>query len=117
MHVIETVDATNPDVALRKIISDIAVSALTIEQARIVYGQSETNGRLVYNASSTAETAATPALEAAAHQGIELINWASDTDKTKFVHLISSLAVPFEIKKSKSNQGIHASLQPRFSLN
>lgn len=117
MHIIETVDATNPDVALRKIISDIAVSALTIEQARIVFGAAETNGRIVYSASSTAESAATPALEAAAHQGIELINWASDSDKIKFVHSISALAVPFEKKKAKSNQGIHASSQSRFSLN
>jgi hypothetical protein len=117
MHVIETVDASNPDSALKKIVSDIAVSALTIEQARILFGENDTKGRLVYHASSGTETAATPALEAAAHQGIELINWASDDDKNKFINTISSLAIPFEKKTHRVPQSIHASTQHKFNLN
>ena len=117
MHIIETVDASNPDIALRKIVSDVAVSALTIEQARILFGKDDTKGRLVYQATSATETAATPALEAAAHQGIELVNWASDIDKLRFISTISSLAVPIEKKLPKSNQSIHASTQHKFNLN
>jgi hypothetical protein len=117
MHIIETVDASKPDSSLRKIISDIAVSALTIEQARIVFGSEETNGKLVYQASSATEIAATPALEAAEHQGIELINWASRDAQIKFITTISSLAVPRERKSDKKNLPIHASTQHKFNLN
>jgi hypothetical protein len=117
MHVIETVDTTKPDTALRKIISDIAVSALVIEQAKIIFGETETKGRLVYHASATTEMAATAALEAAAHQGIELINWASDIDKMKFINTISLLAIPIEIPNRSRRQSIHGSTQQKFSLN
>lgn len=117
MHIIETVDATNPDAALKKIVSDIAVSALTIEQARIMFGADQTKGRLVYSASASTEAAATPALEAAEHQGIELVNWASGDAKLKFIEIISALAVPIERKTTKRNQPIHASTQHRFNLN
>lgn len=117
MHVIETVDTTKPDTALRKIISDIAVSALVIEQAKIIFGETQTKGRLVYHASATTEMAATAALEAAAHQGIELINWASDIDKMKFINTISLLAIPIEIPNRSRRQSIHGSTQQKFSLN
>ena len=117
MHVIETVDAAKPDISLKKVISDIAVSALTIEQARIVFGETETKGKLVYQASSATEAVAKPALEAAEHLHIELINWASRDDQIRFITTISSLAVPLKRKANKGDMHIHASTQHKFNLN
>lgn len=117
MHVTQTVDASNPEASLRRIVQDIAVSALTIEQARIVFADEETKGRIVYRASSKAESAATPALDAAEHQGIELINWDSFVDRERFVRLISSLAEPIQKKSRNTNLMIHASNQHRLKLN
>jgi hypothetical protein len=117
MHVIETVDAQSDDISLRKLISDIAVSALVLEQARMTFGDSETNARLVYSASAANETIVTPSLRAAEHQGTKLINWASHDDRLRFIHDITQLATPIEkITKSK-NVAINASTQDRFILN
>lgn len=118
MHVFEIVDASTEEHSLRKIISDIAVSALVFEQARMTFGVSETKTRLVYSASSNLETIASPALHVAEHQGAELINWESNDDRLKFVSYISSLATPIPEKKSKkSKPAIHSSTQHRFSIN
>jgi hypothetical protein len=114
MHVIETVDASDTSTAL-KVVKDIALSALTIEQARISYGEETILGRLVYHASAEAEVLATSALLAAEHQRIELINWASADDQRKLLTTVSSLAVPLPRKKS----GLHplnASTQHKLSL-
>lgn len=118
MHVFETVDASTDDHSLRKIIADIAVSALVFEQARMTFGEHETKTRLVYQASSSMEHIATPALHVAEHQGAELINWESHDDRLKFISHVSSLATPIPDKKSsKAKVSIHASTQHRFSLN
>ena len=94
MHVVEPVDVSNEEDTLRKAISDIAVSALILERARMKFGEKKTKSRLVYNASSALERVALPSLEAAAHQGAELINWASDDERRKFVQTLTSLATP-----------------------
>lgn len=95
-HVVETVDASGDEHSFRKTISEIAVSALVIERARMRFGESAIKARLVYTASSVVEKAAQPSLEAAANQGAELVNWASDDDRSRFVHSLSILATPFE---------------------
>lgn len=118
MHVIETVDATGDAPSLRKVISEIAVSALVLEQARIIFGQEKTKPQLIYQASASVEAAAQPSLNAVEHQGAQLINWASRDDRVKFLTCISALAVPFEDTKRSSYVGpAHASTQHRFSLN
>ena len=104
MHVIETVDVSHGDVTPRKAVSDIAVSALVLEQARINFGDDDTRTRLVYDASSTVENAARTCLDAAAHQGAELINWASTADRIKLITTISALAVPMETKRQKAKR-------------
>jgi Protein of unknown function (DUF3037) len=117
MHIIETLDANTDELSLRKVISDVAVSALVFEQARMNFGESETKAKLVYQATSALELIAKPALLAAEHQGAELINWSSNDDRNKFLYYIGSLATPFEKKKKNTQLHIHASTQHKFKLN
>ena len=116
MHIIETVDAAGENVTARKVVSDIALSALTIEQARITYGEAETIGRLVYQASAQTEGLANSALLAAEHQGIELLNWASGDDQRRLLTTVSSLAQPVP-KGRKLTGPENASTQHRFEIN
>lgn len=115
-HVIETVDATGENLSAKKVVSDVAVSALTIEQAKIKFGEPCTQARLVYQANSDTESAAQSALLAAEHQGIELINWASGDDQRKLLVTIASLAEPLP-RKGKARQPVHTSMQHRLTLN
>lgn len=101
MHVIETVDFSRDEVSVRKAVSDIAVSALVLEQARMSYGREETRARLVYDARTSAENAARPSLDAAANQGAQLVNWASEADRTKLLNELTSLARPTELKSDQ----------------
>ena len=117
MHVIETVDASSDVITLRKAVSEIAVSALVLEQARMTYGDKKTLGRLVYDASPSIEKLAAPSLEAAANQGASLINWASHDDRRAFMEKVSALAEPIEKKQAKRLSGIHASTQISMKLN
>lgn len=113
MHVIETVDASGDEDSLRKTVGEIGIAALVLEQARMKFG-SDTKARLVYNASIALEQVARPSLEAAAHQGAELVNWANAEERERFVHSISSLATPTERKR-----GTHSVVngrQPRLSV-
>lgn len=116
MHVIETVDASGDASTAIRAIKDIALSALTIEQARMSYGENATIGRLVYHASAEAEALATSALLAAEHQRIELLNWASADDQRKLLTTISTLAIPVP-RKGSGLHPIHASTQHRFEIN
>jgi hypothetical protein len=116
MHVIETVDASGDELSARKVVSDIAVSALVLEQARMKFGENSTESRLVYDASVEAERIAMPSLEAAAHQGTRLINWASTNDRNALIDQLSNLATPYETKKSDRPE-VHASTQHRFKIN
>jgi len=115
MHAIETVDAQSDDISIRKLVSDIAVSALVLERARMTFGEGETTGRLVYNATATNENLAKPSLLAAEHQGATLINWASRDDQLRLISDITKLAIPIERKQSGAP--INASTQNRLSLN
>jgi len=101
MHVLETVDVSDPDTSARKAVTDIAVSALVLEQARISFGEDQTSSRLVYAASCSVEAAAKSCLDAAAHQGADLYNWASDQDKIRLITSITSLATPLETKAER----------------
>jgi hypothetical protein len=98
-HVIETVDASGNEHAFRKAVSEIAVSALVLERARMRFGEAVTKARLVFIASTVLERVARPALDAAEHQGAELVNWESRDDREKFIHSLSSLAIPIEAKR------------------
>jgi hypothetical protein len=117
MHVIETVDASSEDISLRKAVSEIAVSALVLEQARMTFGESNTSSKLVYEASSSMEKLALAALEAAAHQGAELFNWASLDDRRRLLTHLAMLADPLPTKREERLAAIHASTQGRFNLN
>jgi hypothetical protein len=98
-HVIETVDATGDEHAFRKTISDIAVAALVLERARMQFVEPSTTARLVFTASPVLERIARPSLDAAEHQGAQLINWESTEDRDRFLHSMITLAVPFEPKR------------------
>lgn len=115
MHVFETVDASTAEASLRKAVTDIAVSALVLEQARINFGSDGTSTRLIYDASPSVESAAQSCLDAAAHQGAELINWASTADRIKLITTITSLAVPLE-KLSQRAKRADADRLPRLRL-
>lgn len=118
MHVFETADALGEDFTPRKIISDIAVSALVFEQARITFGNAETKTKLIYQASSRNEAIAASALQLAEHQGAELLNWESSDDRRQFIAHVSSLATPIPDKRAKdTKRAIHASVQHRLLLN
>jgi hypothetical protein len=117
MHVVETVDFSADDASVRKAVSDVAVSALVLEQARITYGQDQTKSRLVYDASAALEDIIMPSLDAAAHQGTELVNWASQEQRERFVEGMASLATPFEDPKKKKQTHFIASAQQRLLLN
>lgn len=99
MHVVETVDASNEDESIRRAVSDIAVSALVLETARMKFGVEVTKTRLVYQASSYLERITKPSLDAAEHQGAILTNWASADARLSFLHSLAHLATPIETKK------------------
>ena len=117
MHVVETIDASANDLSPRKIVTDIALSALILEQARISYGEAETNAKLIYDASASMEAIAMPSLRAAAHQGADLINWQSRDDQLRFLTHLSSLAIPYETKRVAGKTRFIASTQQKFDLN
>jgi Protein of unknown function (DUF3037) len=94
LHVVETVDASGDEGSLRKAISDVGIAALVLERARMKFGTDNVKGRLVYSASSSLERVARPSFDAAAHQGAELVNWASNDERNKFIHSMAMLATP-----------------------
>jgi hypothetical protein len=101
MHIIETVDVSSEEATSRRAVADIAVSALVLEQARINYGEHKTRARLIYSASPTVEQAAQTCLDAAEHQGAEIINWASTQDQIKLLTTLASLAIPSETENDR----------------
>lgn len=117
MHVIETIDASSDDAPRLKTMKDIGLSALTLEQARIVFNNQKTNGRLVYDASPSVETLISPALKAIEHQGAELINWRSADDRLRFLVRLSELATPSIPQRARSAHRFVASNQSRLKLN
>jgi hypothetical protein len=98
-HVVETVDATGDESSFRKTITEIAMSALILERARMKFGEPGTNSKLVYVASSFLEKIARPSLDAAEHQGAELVNWSSTEDRISLIRSFSALAI--RISKNK----------------
>lgn len=116
MHVFETVDASSDDASLKKVVSDIAVSALVLEQARMTFGENSTKARLVYEASAMVERQAQPSLMAAQHQGAELVNWASMDDRRALISRLTVLAEPIPTK-AQMKSSLHASTQHKFNLN
>lgn len=117
MHVVETIDASSPELTARKIVTDIALSALVLEQARISFGDQHTQANLVYNASAATEAVAMPSLKAAAHQGANLVNWESQDDQKRFLTHLASLAVPYERKHQSLNHSYLTTSQGRLKLN
>lgn len=117
MHVIETIDASAVDISQRKIVTEIALSALILEQARISYGEGGTKAKLIYDASASMEAVTMPSLKAAAHQGADLINWQSRDDQLRFLTHLSSLAVPFEARRVAGKTHFIASTQRKLDLN
>jgi Protein of unknown function (DUF3037) len=118
MHVFETVDATSGDTSQNKLFKDIGYSTIVLEQARMVFGEAETKTRLIYQASSAMEKLAKLGLDAAAHQGAELVNWESQDDRSKFLVTVTALAEPLPPKgKRGGHENVHASTQQKLSLN
>jgi hypothetical protein len=102
MHVVETVEASGGEESIRKAVAEVGVAALVLERARMKFGEKETKGRLVYSASPALERVARPSLEAAEHQGAQLVNWDSADDRAKFIHSLSMLATPVPSKRKKT---------------
>jgi hypothetical protein len=114
MHVFETVDASSENTSVVTVAKNVGLAALTIEQARISFGEGVTVPRLIYQASAQTEALVTPALYAAQHQGVELVNWASGDDQRRLRTTVASLATPLPRK----GQGpLNASTQHRFAIN
>ena len=101
MHVVETVDAASEDETAKRAISEVAVSALVLERARMRFGKDNTKAKLVYSASANLERVARPSLEAVENQGAQLVNWESADDRTKFIHSMAMLATPIPSKRNK----------------
>jgi hypothetical protein len=116
MHIFETVDASSEGLTPLSIAKSVGLSAITIEQARINYGDAVTVARLIYQATAQTETLITPALLAAEHQGAELINWSSSEDQRRLRVTIADLAVPLP-KRGEGRGPVNASTQHRFALN
>ena len=117
MHVVQTVDASSDEASITRARNEIAVSALVFEHARMTYVE-PTKARLIYRASSSNERHLSPSLQAAEHQGAELINWESRDCRTRLIVELSSLAEPLaDVAPSSRIKGINASVQPRFKLN
>jgi hypothetical protein len=116
-HVIETVDAVNDGVSVRKAITDIALSALAFEHARIEFGNFLVKPRLVYQASFQLERDISPSLHAAEHQGAELINWESGDQRRAFLVDLARNAEPNRKKGGTQDSYIHASVQSSLKLN
>lgn len=117
MHVFETVDALSDEVSTIKVFKDIGYSTLVFEQARMTFGESGTCTRLIYQASADMERLAKPALDAAAHQGAELVNWESREDRVKLVATLTTLAEPVPAAAGKLAQNVTSSTQQKFKLN
>jgi hypothetical protein len=66
------------------------------------FGENQMKGRLVYSASPALERVAMPSLQAAEHQGAQLVNWDSADDRTKFIHSLAMLATPIPSKRRKA---------------
>jgi len=115
MHIVETVDVSSEDASPRRAVADIAVSALVLEQARINYGEHGARTRLVYNAMPSVEMAAQTCLDAAAHQGADLINWASAADQIKLISALADLATPTETAAERRRRLQHQDL-PKLKL-
>lgn len=111
MHIIETIDASGDELSLKKAIGEIGTAALVLERARMKFGENKTKARLVYVASPTLERIARPSLDAAEHQGAEIVNWNSADDRGKFIHSLASLATPIE-KKSANRYPITLRQEP-----
>lgn len=116
MHVVETVDATSDMISVHRSITEIALSALTFEHARMRFSNSPVKPRLVYNVSATMEKAIEPSLAAARNQGAELVNWASFDERNKFLTTLASLANPAG-KSLEQGALFNSSMLPRTKLN
>jgi hypothetical protein len=102
VHIVETVDASGDAESPRKALGDIGIAALVLERGRMKYGD-EAKTRLVYTASAALERIAQPSLEAAEHQGAELVNWASVTDRVRFIDSLASYAQPVPHKRRRQS--------------
>ena len=112
MHVVETVDASGGEKSFRKAVSEVGIAALVLERARMKFGKNQTKGRLVYSASPALERVAMPSLEAAEHQGAQLVNWDSADDRAKFIQSLTMLATPIPTKRKNAKfvSGAHLKL-------
>jgi hypothetical protein len=117
LHVLETVDASSTDISPKRIIADVAVSALVLEQARMTFGPFQTTSRLIYEASNEMEKVAMPSLLAAAHQGAELVNWRSDEERRSLLVHLSKMATPLPAKGRARTASFTSSTQPKLNLN
>lgn len=116
LHVVESVDASSPEISLQRCLYEIAMSTLTFEHARISFGNNSVRPRLVYQAASSLEKALAPSLYAAQHQGAELINWESAEARSTLIETLAALAESTDAK-AKSPTLFHASALPKRHLN
>jgi hypothetical protein len=87
MHVTETVDLrTEGDLSASRL-KDIAVSAVTLDEAKRKYGKS-TQRYFIYAGDRTAERQARGYLNAAEHHADHVFNFASRDDKAKYLDFV-----------------------------
>ncbi|MEO0441254.1 MAG: hypothetical protein AAF067_10290, partial [Pseudomonadota bacterium] len=115
-HILETVDVVQESISTKKVFSEIGFTTIVFEQAKMVFGSDQIVPRLIYQASANLESLAAPALAAVEHQGIELINWESATDRNRLVEILANLASSSS-PKSGSENWIDASTKSRIELN
>lgn len=84
MHVTETVDLRNPGGLTPGRPKDIAVAAVTLDEAKRQFGR-RTKRYLVYAGSAAAEKQARGYLLAAEHHAEEIFNFASRNDRARYL--------------------------------
>ncbi|WP_081628131.1 DUF3037 domain-containing protein [Sphingobium indicum] len=88
--------------SIRELTEAVVARDIDIRNAGIF--DPEARNTAIYEASSNVESAARSCLETAAHQGAELINWASNSDKIKLITSIASLATPIEKSRDRNRR-------------
>ena len=111
-HILETVDVQDETSSSKRIFSDIGLTSIVFEHAKMVYGKQHIVPRLIYQASAQSESLAAPALAAVEHQGAELVNWDSTNDRNRLIDILANLAA-----SDPSKDWIDASTKGRVELN
>ena len=107
LHVTETLDASSEDISLRRVIADLGVSSLVLERAKMTFTEIDVKASLVYVATPAIERSLKPALDAAEHLNVQLVNWSSEKDRSQYMQGLVSLAVPYaDVRKQAKHRAV-----------